>query len=80
MGTSCHQQSIRGEGGGLKRVDCHLTAYEGAGDKVNFIVTKTNSCYPYPTPPAINNDKNPILPQISQSVYFFNYISFDFNS
>ena len=34
MGTSCHQQSIRGEGGGggLKRVDCHLTAYEGAGD------------------------------------------------
>ena len=43
-------------------------------------MTKTNSCHPYPTPPAINNDKNPILPQISQSVYFFNYISFDFNS
>ena len=33
MGTSCHQQSIREEGGGgLKRVDCHLTAFEGAGD------------------------------------------------
>lgn len=41
-----------GGGGGLKRVDCHLTAFEGAGDYGKFYRDKNKLLPPLPHTPG----------------------------